>query len=474
MQIKFKDVKKVRVGDMMIPQALMTDQNKMTVLEALFKGEYDRPHRDHFCGRIVDHEGYVIDDHYPVDKWIEAFAAAGLKGVSAKGAREILREWAMKREFERNDLIEYVKRNTPEWDGKKRMRESLIDLFKCNANDLNRDFAEYFWLSLYSRVMYPGSQAPVVMSLIGTQNCGKSYFGKRLARIITGNPKADSVQLNLAGDHLDFLRSITGFSVIASVGEMTGFKAGDLNKIKDFVTRTSDMLHYKFEGTFNQQRQFIIMMDANSYDGLQRDPTGNRRFYPVFCAQLQDQDGQPQWSDNFNAGPTIHSDEFEADVWQIMAECAEWFAENGDEGYNQFVKSVTDQVYEFNSIERAANRGTIHDPDVEAFLIDAIISAEKRVIRKRDKSSRVGVAIRHSDLIIAFKEVSRVNNPNQRHIALAMEALKADKQKTQNRLEYYFDGYEKIEAFETFIVGKADYDVTETKKKERVDDSFTR
>lgn len=470
--IRFKDVKKVRNGDMYIPQAQMTDQNKMVVLDALFKDRYDRPHRDLFLGRIVDHEGYIIDDHYPVHEWIEAFAAAGLKGVSAKAAREILREWALKREFERNDLIEHVKRKTPEWDGKKRMAASLVELFKCDDTELNREFSEYFWLSLYSRVMYPGSQAPIVLSLFGAQNCGKSYFGKRLARIITGNPNADSVQLNLAGERLDFLRNITGFSVIASVGEMTGFTRGDLNKIKDFITRTNDMLHYKYEGTFNQPRQFIIVMDGNKYEGLQRDDSGNRRFYPMFCGRLPDQDGQPRWSEDFNAGPTIHSDEFEADVWQIMAECAEWFAENGEEGYNQLVGDVSSKVSVFNSVERAANRGTIHDPDVEAFLTDAIIRSEKRLIRKRDGSGRVGVAIRQSDLIIAFKDVSQVRNPNHRHIALAMKALHADEQKTQNRLAYYFDGYESIEAFEQFISGESDHEVVEAQPMKRKSEEF--
>lgn len=470
--IQFKDVKKVRNGDMYIPQAQMTDQNKMVILEALFKGEYNRPHRDLFLGRIVDHEGYIIDDHYPVHEWIEAFAAAGLKGVSAKAAREILREWALKREFERNDLIERVKLKTPKWDGKKRMAASLVELFKCDDTELNREFSEYFWLSLYSRVMYPGSQAPIVLSLFGAQNCGKSYFGKRLARIITGNPKADSVQLNLDGDRLEFLRSITGFSVIASVGEMTGFTRGDLNKIKDFVTRTNDMLHYKFEGMFNQPRQFIIVMDGNKYEGLQRDDSGNRRFYPMFCGRLPDQDGQPRWSEDFNAGPTIHSDEFEADVWQIMAECAEWFDDNGEEGYNQLVKNVSGKVSVFNGVERAANRGTIHDPDVEAFLIEAIIRSEKRLIRKRDGSGRVGVAIRQSDLIIAFKDVSQVRNPNHRHISLAMKAYHAEEQKTQNRLAYYFDGYESIEAFNQFISGESNDEVVEAQPMKRKSEEF--
>ncbi len=474
MEIQFKDVKKVRMGDMYIPVAQLTDQNKMILLREMFDGvpARERPHRNLFLGRLVDHEGQVIDDNYAVDKWIETFAAGGLKGMSAKATREIIREWALKREFDCNDLIEGFVAKIPEWDRSERMAASLIDLFKCDDTKLNREFAEYFWLSLYSRVMYPGSQAPIVMCLIGTQNCGKSYFGKRLARIITGDKNVDSVQLNLDGDKVDFLRSITGFSVIASVGEMAGLARGDLNKIKDFVTRTQDQMHYKYEGTFNQLRQWITIMDANSYDGLQRDFTGNRRFYPVFCAQLPDRDGQRHWSEDFNAGPRIHSDEFEAEVWQIMAECAEWFEREGVEGYNRLVKRVADQVYAFNAVERAANRGTVHDPDVDTFLVDAILGAEKRVLQKRDGSGEKGVAIRQADLILSFKSVSRVNNPNQRHIATAMRALNAEEQKTQNRLSYYFSGYESIEDFERSLVGPSEYDVIATKGKTTATNEF--
>ncbi|MFP3835762.1 VapE domain-containing protein, partial [Chryseobacterium sp. SIMBA_028] len=89
-----------------------------------------------------------------------------------------------------------------------------------------RALSRYFWQSLYMRVMQPGCVAPVVLSLFGTQNCGKSWFGTRLTRIIMQDEKADSVQLDLGSDKVNFLREVTGNSIVAAVGEMTGFNRG--------------------------------------------------------------------------------------------------------------------------------------------------------------------------------------------------------------------------------------------------------
>lgn len=371
--IQFPNTKKVRVGDSFVAQPEMTDRNKVAILNALFEGEEAAPHRDHFLGRIVDHEGRIVDEFYPVTRWIEAFDKAGLKGVPLKVAREILKEYAL--DHERNDLIRYVESKLPKWDRKPRMESKLIDLFQCRETPLNRLIGKYFWLSLYSRVMMPGSLAPIVLALFGAQGCGKSLFQKKLCQIIIGKEEADAVQLNLDGDRIEFLRSITGHSVIAAVGELTGFSRGDLSKIKAFTTSQGDPMHHKFEGHFIQQRQWITMMDGNKYDGFQRDETGNRRFYPMFCGQLDDdEDGKPLWRPDFRAtfDDPVRGISFEEDVWQIMAEAAAWIAENGERGYKAFVNEVVLQVEKFNRGEMTKGSGAIADPVVDTFFAKAL------------------------------------------------------------------------------------------------------
>lgn len=446
-QIQFKDVKQVRKGDAFITQPLMTDENKWTVLQTLFEGEDKMPHRDHYRGRIVDHDGNIIDDHYPVVRWVEAFSAGGLKGVTAKGAREAIKEWALS--HQRNDLINHVQTKIPEWDGVPRMRRKLVDMFESNPTPLNLDFGQYFWLSIYARVMIPGSLAPIVLSLFGAQGCGKSLFTKRLCQIITGNEESDSVQLNLDGDRLDFLRNITGQSIIAAVGEMSGFTRSDLNKIKDFITRESDQLHYKFEGTFTQQRQWITVMDGNKYEGLQRDESGNRRFYPMFCGQLPDELNKPRWRADFSVKQSVW-ETFEGEVWQIMAECAEWMEENGEHGYQAFVRSVIAAVAEFSKKEMARDSGTNHDDVFDIYLLPMLKGCEKFMWKTRQ--GQVGVGVRASEFKRYFTENAKNVRPNWKHLKNKMSAIGGvEFSFSGGYAGFFFPGYETIEDFKESV-----------------------
>lgn len=400
-QIDFPDTKQTRVGDMWVSQPEMTDRNKVAVLNALFDGEEAAPHRDHFVGRIVDHEQRIIDEHYPVLDWMEAFAQAGLRRVNAKAAREILKEYALK--DERNSLTKRLEHLIPEWDGQPRMSRKLIELFKPAETNLNEEFGEYFWLSLYARLMMPGSLAPMVLCLVGTQGCGKSLFGKRLAQIILGDPAADSVMLDLGSVKVDFLRDITGHSVIAAVGEMTGFTRGDLNKIKDFITRTSDPMHHKFEGHFIQQRQWIVIMDGNKYT-VQRDDSGNRRFYPMFCGQLPDDGGQRRWSNTFSAAEDLLSADFDKDVWQLLAEARHWFETKGTEAYGRLVNELSKKVKEFSQREMAAERGTVDDELVGPYIDAALREVEKLELALTDKTPYIGIG--RLEIIAAIDKIA--------------------------------------------------------------------
>ncbi|MDR5751137.1 MULTISPECIES: VapE domain-containing protein [unclassified Caballeronia] len=173
-------------------------------------------------------------------------------------AKEAFKEWAMK--IKQNDLTIRFEKRVPDWDGTPRLETALIELLKPFNTETNRAVGKYFWLSLYNRITSPGCLAPIVISLFGAQNAGKSRFSNEIVRTVLEDREKSSIQLDLGGkkaQKLDFLREITGNSIIANIGEMTGFNRGDLNDIKDFVSRTSDPMHYKYEGHFDQQRQWV-------------------------------------------------------------------------------------------------------------------------------------------------------------------------------------------------------------------------
>jgi hypothetical protein len=462
--ISFPNVKHVKTGNGFVTKADNTALNKWAVLDSVFgldrqtakkderrfdavarkfhkcAADEKRPHLDLFRGRVVDHEGNIMDDHYPFVDWVHAFDAATLHGMDAEAAGKVIRAWALEQRW--NDLTESMKDRLSaiEWDGKSRMKRKLIDLFELRDTPLTQSVGQYFWLSLYNRVMTPGCIAPIAVALIGAQGCGKSLFAKKLCQIITGNDGADSVQLNLDGVWIDFLRAVTGNSVIASVGEMAGFTRADTNKIKDITTRTSDPMHYKHEGNFHQQRQWIMMLDGNKYE-LQRDETGNRRFMPLFCGQVDDVGGQPRWRQDFEA---IFDDEargisFEDDVWRILAECREWMAENGMDGYESFVREVVRQVKDFNAGEVAAERGIVVDGDIETYLDLALGRVKVETVQMRDGSGKTCVRVDRVELLSMIDELSNGKakiHPNG--LRKAMAARGAEEVKPMGVQKYRF------------------------------------
>lgn len=431
-------------------QALPTDTNRWEAFDVLFGDGDDRPHVDTFRGRLVDHRGEIIDERYPMIELVGALAAAGLKGQSADQTRKAFKEWALG--VQSNDLIKRVDTTIPQWDGVPRMETALIELFETFDTDLNREFSRYFWLSIYARIFYPGCFAPIVLSLFGAQNSGKSFMAKLICQEVTGKKDADSVQLDLSGDKMEFLREITGNSIVANVGEMTGFNRGDLNKIKDFITRTGDNMHYKYEGHFTQPRQWVTVMDGNKYDGLQRDETGNRRFYPMFVAQLPDKHGQPDWKEEY----VVDFTGFREKVWALLAEARAWFDAHGLKEYEVFAGVVSRQVAAFSRNEMARDRGTIKDEALDVFLIPALRKCPVTVLtRPKNK----GVWIAADDISSKIALVSRNRcDVKFNHLPPKMALLGAEKVQINNTQGYLFRDVMTHDAYMKNLNGEVDAD----------------
>jgi hypothetical protein len=414
-------------------EAKPTDPNRWVAFAALFGNGEDRPHVDTFRGRLVDHRGVIIDDHYSMVELTCALNAMGLKGHSASEVQKAFRQWALM--VKNNDLISRFEKVIPVWDGVPRMEKSLIDVFECGETELNKRFSVYFWLSIYCRVLDPGCFAPMVLCLIGTQFTGKSHFSNIICREIIGDPKKNATELNLDKDHMEFLREITGNSVIANVGEMSGYNRADLNKIKAFITRTSDTMHYKYEGHFEQHRQWIIIMDGNKYDGLQRDETGNRRFYPFFVGEMHDdvRHGytlKEKWTNEYCV-------QVAATIWPIMAECREWMSKNGGgDGYLEYAKAVSNEVMDFNQKEMDGDRGTIRDEELDIFLVEALKLCE---VIELNRTKNKGMFVTTKEIVNKVAAISRDKiRVKMNHLPNKMKALGGEPEMINNAKGYIF------------------------------------
>lgn len=461
--VTFPDTKKTTEGYL----ALNCDKNRLAAFDALFGDGEGRPHIDTFCGRLVDWKGEVVDDRYSMVKLLDALHAMGLRQQSLESIRKSFRDWGL--QVKTNDLIIKFNARIPEWDGKSRLEEKMIDLFKCFDTPLNRAFGKYFWLSLYCRITEPGCMAPMALSLFGAQDAGKSYFSKLICRVLQGDPDASPVQLDMDSNKIDFLRSITGASIIANIGEMTGFSRADLNDIKQFMTITSDGMHQKFEGHYQQKRQWISVLDGNKYEGLQRDETGNRRFYPVFVGQIPDVHGQPAWAEEFKVDFTG----FDDDLLQIMAECREWLVANdGIDGYHGYVDSVSKDVKAFSRDEMSRGRGVVMDYTLDTYLIPCLLSLGKLNATIVEGRKNRGVWITTAAIKTRIKTLGRGAEMKENHLRIRMISLGATPELIQNVRGYLFKDVMTEGAYMERIKGGIEDDIEKIIEQFRDDGEF--
>jgi hypothetical protein len=393
----FREVRSIGSAGSGMTAPLNTDLNIMDAFDCLFGQGNGRPYFDTFKGLNVAWTGETIDDDFDLKPLVEAMNIFRIPTPSFEKVEKLFKRFA--RQAKINSLTERMKIMVPKWDGLPRLDDYLLKLFASFDTELNRQFGRYFWLSLYNRAMHPGCNAPIVLALFGSGGIGKSYFGTLISREMTGSPSADSVPLDWNKDFNYFLREITGKSVIANVAEMAGFTRADLTKIKSLTTRTMDVMDEKFERSIKQLRQWVMIMDGNEYAGLQRDETGNRRFYPMFVGQLPfDARGQVQWRDDFYVDFSTFSDDF----WQLMAEAQHWMEREGMIGYQKLVSDTEKKVKAFSEEEMRNDRGTIRDDDLEMYVVAALAIVEpmfSKELRATKNEHRGRVTNKHGAIV---------------------------------------------------------------------------
>lgn len=174
-------------------------------------------------------------------------------------------------------LADYL--NSLEWDGLARL--SLWPHVYLGAPDtkLNRAIARAFLVSAVARGLQPGCQADHVVALEGLQGTGKST----LVRILGG----DWTQEHLPDMHTkDGMAALAG-AWFVELSELAAMTRSEVEAVKSFISRTIDRYRQAYgRHVIEQPRRCVFIATTNEQTYL-RDQTGNRRFWPIECGQLQ-------------------------------------------------------------------------------------------------------------------------------------------------------------------------------------------
>lgn len=199
------------------------------------------------------------------------------KGLALRGVGTVadaVRMVAKRHAFD--PLADYL--NGLQWDGSPRLETWLSVYCGAELTQLNRAIGRAFLISAVARGLEPGCKVDTVLSLESPQGIGKS----ELVRIL-GN---DWTQ-----EHLPDMHSKDGISALqgawfVELSELAAMTRSEVEAVKSFISRRVDRYRPAYgRHTVEQPRRCVFVATTNETTYL-RDTTGNRRFWPVECGEI--------------------------------------------------------------------------------------------------------------------------------------------------------------------------------------------
>ena len=193
------------------------------------------------------------------------------------------------------------------WDGEDRLDNLLIDYLGAEDCEYTRAVTRKAFVAAVARIYKPGIKFDYVLTLVGKQGIGKSTILKKMGRAWY----SDSFGTIQGKEAFEQIQGVW----LVEMGELAGLKKADLETIKHFISKQDDRYRVAYgRRTENFPRQCVFFATTNNRDFL-RDPTGNRRFWPVdtrVCEPVKD----------------IFTDLDEATINQLWAEAVEYYKLN--------------------------------------------------------------------------------------------------------------------------------------------------
>lgn len=215
---------------------------------------------------VTDHDWSDTDDsglrHYMEDKY------------SLTTAYKI--EDAKNLAFNQNQIHpvkEYFE--TLKWDGKERVETLLIDYLGAEDSVYTREVSKVHLTAAVARILTPGCKYDHMVTLSGAQGIGKSTLIRKLSK-------------GWYSDSLDTVKGKEAAELIQGrwhieMSELYATRKADRDAIKSFLSRQDDIYRVAYARNATRfPRQCVFWGTTNEISFL-RDPTGDRRTFPVLC-----------------------------------------------------------------------------------------------------------------------------------------------------------------------------------------------
>jgi predicted P-loop ATPase len=184
---------------------------------------------------------------------------------------------AVARDIRVHPVREYL--NRLHWDGTPRLEGWTVTHLGAEDTALNRTFGSAWMISAVARIMQPGSKADHMLILEGPQGAKKSTA---LAVLAGDGWFTDELAEIGSKDAALQMRGVW----IIEIAELDAIGRAEVSRIKAFLSRTVDRYRPPYDRyVVDVPRQCVFAGSVNP-DTYLRDETGNRRFWPVRCGQI--------------------------------------------------------------------------------------------------------------------------------------------------------------------------------------------
>lgn len=169
---------------------------------------------------------------------------------------------------------------TLSWDGVDRLSKAGA-VYWGTKYDIENIFMRKWLISAIARIMQPGIKVDTMIVLEGKQGIGKSTS----LRFLAPNPKYFLDHLPTPGDR-EAPIAMSGRWIV-EMSELAAIKgAKNIEKIKAFLTHQIDTYRLFGVGTIANNPRVCVFAGTTNSSAYLQDPTGNRRFWPVFCHSI--------------------------------------------------------------------------------------------------------------------------------------------------------------------------------------------
>lgn len=183
-----------------------------------------------------------------------------------------------------NVMAEYIKSIYEEMgpSGDLYHERCLIDCFGVEDNNYNRVIGRYIYLGAIERMFHPGCKMDYIPILKGAGGIGKSIFvGNLLPSDFELRSEFINNNFNFHEQYRSLVMSISGKMFVEN-NELMGMKKAELEKLKSFITSSTDTYDKKFDKyTSVSPRTAMIIGTTDAEFPVMDDEWDNRRYIIV-------------------------------------------------------------------------------------------------------------------------------------------------------------------------------------------------